>query len=271
MKRILRLVYLIFMEGGFGMKVIAIIGSPHKGKGYKIIQNIETELKLIEEIEFKYIFLSDANFHMCKGCFNCISKGEMYCPIKDDRENIEQEILKSDGIILSSPGYTWNVSGLMKNFIDRFAYTLHRPKFFNQSLMLVANGGSGLSKTIKSLSNTLGGSTKVCELSITTTPWEANKKYVDIIEKNIKISTRKFYESMKNKKQTSPPLGNLIWFKIFKKMASISSESLPADYKYYSDKENYFYETKVNPLKSCIAGIIASIGVWSMKKRVVFK
>lgn len=253
------------------MKVIAIMGSPHKGKGYKIVQKIETELKLIDNVDFKYIFLSDVNFHTCTGCFACISKGEMLCPLKDDKESIEQEILKSDGIILSSPGYAQNVSWLMKNFIDRFAYSLHRPKFFNQSLMLVSNGGSGLSKVNKALSLTLGGGIKACELSITTTPWEATEKYEDETERNIKRNTRKFYNSMKNKKEISPGLGNLIWFNIFKKMAGLSKKNLPADYKYYSEKQNYFYQVKVNPLKSCIAGIIASIALWSMKKQVVFK
>lgn len=253
------------------MKVIAIMGSPHKGKGYKIVQNIETKLKLIDDVDFKYIFLSDVNFQTCKGCFACISKGESFCPIKDDKESIEQEILNSDGIILSSPGYAMNVSWLMKNFIDRFAYSLHRPKFFNQSLMLVVNGGSGLSKVIKALSLTLGGSMKVSELSITTTPWETTKKYEDETEKNIERNTRKFYNSMKNKKETSPELGNLIWFSIFKKMASLSKENLPADYNYYSEMQNYFYQTKVNPLKSSIAQIIANIAVWSMKKQVIFK
>jgi len=256
------------------MKVIAIMGSPHKGKGYKIVQKIEAELKLIDTtdtIDFKYIFLSDINLHMCTGCFACISKGEMFCPLKDDKEDIEQEILKADGIILSSPGYAQNVTSLMKNFIDRFAYTLHRPKFFNQSLMLVANGGSGLSKVIKALSMTLGGSIKTCELSITTTPWESPKKYEDQTEKNIKRNARKFYNSMKNKKKISPQLGHLIWFKIFRKMASISQKNLPADYKYYSEKKNYFYEIKVNPVKSCIAAIIANIAVWSMKNQVIFK
>ena len=259
------------MEGGVEMKVTAIIGSPHKGNGYKIVQKIENELKIIGDVNFQYIFLSNSNLNMCKGCFNCISKGEMFCPLKDDKENIEKEILNSDGVILSSPVYALNVSGLMKNFIDRFAYTLHRPKFFNQSLMLVANGGSGLDKVIKALSITLGGSLKVCELGITSTPWDANKKYEKNVEKDIKSSSRKFYNSMKYRKKTNPPLGNLIWFKIFKKMASISKETLPSDHEYYKNKKTYFYETKVNPLKSFIADIIASIGVWSMKKRIVFK
>ena len=253
------------------MKVIAIMGSPHKGNGYKIVQKIETELKLLDNVDFQYIFLSDVNFHTCKGCFACISKGETFCPLKDEKDNIEQEILKSDGIILSSPGYAHNVSWLMKNFIDRFAYSLHRPKFFKQSLMLVANGGSGLNKVIKALSLTLGGGIKACELTITSSPFEATKKYEDKTNKNIKRNTRNFYNSMKNKKEISPKLGNLIWFKIFKKMSNVSKKNLPADYNYYSEKQNYFYKIKVNPFKSCVSDIIANIAVWSMKKKVIFK
>lgn len=253
------------------MKVTAIMGSPHKGNGYKIVRTIESELKLLGDVDFQYIFLSSANLQMCKGCFTCIAKGEQFCPLKDDKQSIEQQLLNSDGIILSSPGYAWNVSGLMKNFIDRFAYSLHRPKFFNQSLMLVANGGSGINKTIKALSFTLGGSTKVCELGITSTPWETNKKYADITEKNIKRTAAKFYNSMQNRNCSSPKLGNLIWFEMFKRMSAISKETLPADYNYYSDKKKYFFETKVNPLKSFIAGIIANIAILSMKKRILFK
>lgn len=253
------------------MKVLAIMGSPHKGKGFKIVQKIETELKLIDNVDFKYIFLSDVNFHTCKGCVACISKGEMFCSLIDEKESIEQEILRSDGIILSSPRYAQNVSWLMKNFIDRFAYSLHRPKFFNQSLMLVANGGSGLSKVIKALSLTLGGSKKTSELRIITTPWKANKKYEDVTEKNIKRNTRKFYNSMKNTKEIAPELGHLIWFKVLKKMAGISKKNLPADYKYYTEKQDYFYQSPVNPLKSFIAEIIANIAVWSMKQKIVFE
>ncbi len=253
------------------MKVIAIMGSPHKGNGYNIVRKIESELKLITDIEFQYIFLKDANIKMCKGCFACIAKGEESCPINDDREQIEQDLLQADGIILNSPGYTWNVTGLMKNFMDRFAYSLHRPKFFQQSLMLVANGGSGLNGTLQALSKTLGGSKIACELGITATPWESTQSYVDKTEKNIRKCARRFYKSMIDKKDQSPKLGNLIWFHIFKKMASISKETLPADYHYYSNHDKYFYETKVNPVKSIIASIIAKIGVWSLAKRIHFR
>lgn len=253
------------------MKVIAIMGSPHKGKGYQIIQKIEKELKHLGAIDFQVIFLSDVKLLYCLGCFACIAKGENFCPLQDSKEEIEKELLGADGIILSTPGYTQNVSGLMKNFMDRFAHSLHRPKFFNQSLMLVANGGSGLGKVNKALSMTLGGSRKVCELKITTTPWEPTKKYANQTDQAIEKSTKIFYAAMANKNDSPPEMGNLIWFRIFKKMASFSEQNLPADYQFYKDKHDYFYPTKVNPVKNGLAEIVAVFAVWSLKKQVLFK
>lgn len=253
------------------MKVVAIMGSPHKGKGYEIVKRIEKSLQHLENIEFSYVFLSDIDLKLCLGCFACIGKGEQFCPLKDDKNIIEEEILSADGVILSTPGYAQNVSALMKNFIDRFAYSLHRPKFFNQSLMLVANGGSGLTKVNKALAMTLGGSNKVCELKITTTPWEATPIYEKRVQSEIEKATQSFYQSMKNKNITSPSLGNLIWFRIFKKMASLSEKNLPADYDYYLNKPDYFYPTKVNPFKNVVAGFITEVAVASLKKQVIFK
>ncbi|MDD3306423.1 MAG: flavodoxin family protein [Acetobacterium sp.] len=253
------------------MKVIAIMGSPHKGKGFEIVQKIEVELCRLGEVEFSYVFLKDANLKLCQGCFACIGKGEQLCPLKDDKNSIEAEILSVDGVILSTPGYAMNVSALMKNFIDRFAHSLHRPKFFNQSLMLVANGGSGLAKVNSSLGMTLGGSNKVCELKITTTPWKATEDYEKRVQKDIEKTADRLYRSMQNKKLASPSLGNLIWFRIFKEMASLSEQNLPADYEYYRTRTDYFYPTRVNPIKNGVAGIIANIGVATMKKQVKFK
>jgi len=54
-------------------------------------------------------------------------------------------------------------------------------------------------------------------------------------------------------------------------MASLSEQNLPADYEYYRTRTDYFYPTRVNPIKNGVAGIIANIGVATMKKQVKFK
>lgn len=252
------------------MVITAIMGSPHKGKGYKIIQSIESELKQKGLIDFHYIFLSDIDLKLCKGCFSCFRNGEQTCPLKDDKDKLEELLLNSDGIILSSPGYVLNVSALMKNFIERYAYSLHRPKFFNQKILLVANGGSGVNKVLKVLSTALGGSTIVGKFGIITTPWEGTKKYNEKIQKEEKKYADKLYEAILKSGDKPISLGNFIWFNIFKKMSAISKETLPKDYEYYRNKTNYFYDIKVNRIKSGIAKVIANIGISAMKQKIVF-
>lgn len=113
------------------MKILVIIGSLRKANTYHTVQEVEQVHKKIADCEYEYIFLQDINFGLCKGCFTCISKGEEQCPLKDDRDWIIRKIEASDGVILASPNYVANVSWLMKNYIDRFAYICHRPKYFN--------------------------------------------------------------------------------------------------------------------------------------------
>jgi multimeric flavodoxin WrbA len=140
------------------VKILAIMGSPRKnGSGTKVIRRIEEVMRRQGEVEIDYLYLRDANLAACRGCFQCISRGEQFCPLKDYRIAIEARTDAADGIILISPGYVQNVSGLMKNFMDRMAYTNHRPRFFGKKVMLVANGGAALKKTLGALRIAIGG------------------------------------------------------------------------------------------------------------------
>ena len=124
------------------MNILVIIGSLRKKNTYDTVRKIEEYHKNYSDFKYEYLFLKDINFKLCKGCFVCISYGEEKCPLKDDRNLIINKIENSDGVILASPNYVMNVSWLMKNFIDRFAYTMHRPKFFNQKFMILVTSGS---------------------------------------------------------------------------------------------------------------------------------
>jgi multimeric flavodoxin WrbA len=189
------------------MKVLAIIGSPKKGNSYRITQQVEDRLKSYSisdedgkvDLVFDYLFLKESNLEMCKGCFGCIPRGEDKCPLKDSRGDIEKRILDSDGIILVSPVYSMNVTWLMKNFMDRFAYTLHRPIFVNQKLMLLVTAGEvGLKETLNSLSNTLGGIDLVAKLAVKTPPFKYRPKYEESIARDVEKASKKFYRSLKS-------------------------------------------------------------------------
>jgi multimeric flavodoxin WrbA len=119
------------------------MGSPRKkGNTYHVVERIKERLLAFDDsIEFEYLFLKDCDLKPCTGCFACIAKGESLCPLKDDRDMIMSKMMEADGIIFAAPCYGLGVPAVMKNFIDRFSYTLHRPRFFDKCFLAVATVG----------------------------------------------------------------------------------------------------------------------------------
>ncbi len=239
------------------MKVLAIMGSPRgKGAGYGVVGQIEDKLKAMGDVEFEYIFLKDANLKPCIGCFNCVTKGEDKCPLKDDRAAIEQKLMEADGVILSSPGYVQNVSWLMKNFIDRFAYTHHRLRFFKPKGMLVVNsGGAGLNEALKCMEIALGGLDVVAKVGVGTPPWPRTANAQRKTRQAIERETEKFYRAMCGKKFPDPTLMQYVRFRVQKEVSEACRQWLPADYEFYKGKE-YFYDARISAYKKLLAGAL---------------
>jgi multimeric flavodoxin WrbA len=244
------------------MKILAIIGSPKgKGSGYRIVKKIEDRMKAQGDAEFEYLFLKDANLKPCTGCYTCIAKGEDKCPLTDDRATIEQKLLAADGVILSSPMHVLNVSALMMNFIDRFAYANHRPRFHKQKVLAVVNmGGDSPKAALVFLRHALGGARIVHELGIATPPWPQTERAVARKERALDGAAEKFYRACLDTSLPSPTLRNLVIFLFRQKALLICQPYLPADYAYYNGK-TYYYETKINPVKAAVAKAIVKVMV----------
>ena len=113
-------------------KLIAFIGSPRKNG------NIDTIVKEVikganeNNIETKIYYLNDMNIKSCQACGYCREPEHDHCVIKDDLREIYAEIKEANYLILSSPVYIHQISGLLKNLLDRF-YPLtnekHKPRF----------------------------------------------------------------------------------------------------------------------------------------------
>ncbi len=250
------------------MKILAIMGSPKgKGSGYEIVKKIEDRMKSMGDVEFSYLFLKDANLKPCTGCYTCLAKGEDKCPLKDDRAAIEQRLLAADGVILSSPMYVLNVSWLMKNFIDRFAYTNHRPRFHRQKVLPVVNmGGDSPTLALSLLRYALGGSRIVHELGIATPPWPQTELAVAKKERAIDAAAKKFYRACLDASLPSPTLQSLILFLARQKIYLARRQYLPADHAFYNGKA-YYYDTDVNPIKAAAAKAVVGLTLNMMKDR----
>ena len=243
------------------MKIVATMGSPKgKGSGYRIVRMIEDRMKAIGDVEFAYLFIKDANLKPCRDCYTCMAKGEDQCPLKDDRAKIEEELLAADGVILSSPVHVANVSGLMKNFMDRFAYTNHRPRFHRQKVLAVVNmAGTSRKEALSALHYLLGGSQMVHTLAIETPPWLQTERAVAAKERAIDVAARKFYQACLDTSLPSPTFRRYVGFLGLQRLALECRQSLPADHTFY-DGQAYYFETRINPIKAAVAQ--ALVRVW---------
>jgi len=258
------------------MKVLAILGSPHKGNTLELTQRIEEKLLANGDIEFDYVHLKDADIKPCRGCFMCFIKGEEVCTLKDDIPEIRQKMREADGVIFVSPVYSMTISYLMKLFIDRMAYTFHRPEFFRKyALLVAAAGGPGLDDTLKYMDMFAGswGFEVVDKLGYFAPPKNTDIKAMMNREDRTDEASLKFYRAMREKKPRVLSKNDHIHFQtmrtIYKKLEKMS----PADYQYFADNDwfnkekKYFYDdVKTNFFHDKFARIISGLMLKQIEK-----
>ncbi|HEY8363461.1 MAG TPA: flavodoxin family protein [Tissierellaceae bacterium] len=98
-------------------KILALMGSPRKGKNTDVLLGYLLDGINKEEYEIKKINLIDKKINHCTGCDYC---GHVEgCVEKDDMYEIYEGFDTSDIIILAAPIYFNSINGLTKNMIDR--------------------------------------------------------------------------------------------------------------------------------------------------------
>ncbi len=261
------------------MKILAIMGSPRKnGNTYRIVSQLEQRLKELGDVEFEYLFLADAKLGLCRGCCLCFGSGEDKCPHKDDRERIEQKLLAADGVIFASPVYAMDMTALMKNLLDRFAYTMHRPRFFKQYTFIVSvSAGSGLKETISRISVLkYCGFNIVGSLAIGTFDFQlVSQETKDKIQKKVSAAADKFYQTIHKNRKYSPSFENLIAFHAQKTAYTMLKDHLPCDYAYFKErgwldkKARYYFAARINPVKEWAVRLILRLAFRSSCKQIL--
>ncbi len=122
------------------MRVLAISGSPLKnGNTSRLINVIVSDLEKsgIADLKIKEISLAGSTISPCKSCRKCMKEG--HCVLRsDDFSKIVRRMKKSDLIIIGSPVYFHDVSGPIKNLIDRSYSLWHERQLKGKKVIPVA-------------------------------------------------------------------------------------------------------------------------------------
>jgi multimeric flavodoxin WrbA len=236
------------------VKILAICGSPRKGNSYSTLHAIKANYP---DIEIKILRLSELNLEMCKGCYGCVLNGEEFCPVKDDRDMIIQEMVDADGLIVASPTYTVQISALMKIFFDRLGFFGHRPRFYDKFAMSISTGaGYGIDETNKYMSKILSsfGYNVAPSLDLQTLPKKlmSDRRKAENQKKTF-LAFDTFVARINKGERDKPPIGLVVVFHLFKAVAEAFPDVYRADYEYYKDKTDYFYPTKIPFYKKMVA------------------
>lgn len=235
------------------MKILAICGSPRKGNTYSALRSTQDNFP---DVDFEIIMLKDIHFEPCKGCYTCVLRGEEKCPIKDDRDMLIRKIHSADGLILASPVYSHMVSALMKNLFDRLGYYAHRPEYFDKYAMSVVTcSGYGGDHATQYIDKMLGifGFNLAPSLELHYKPGREPERQRTENEQKIIEGFNALISKIQEGDKDKPGLGKLIPFGIFKAISEAAKESMPADYRYYRNKHDYYYDIDLPFFKKWMA------------------
>jgi multimeric flavodoxin WrbA len=254
-------------------KVTAFVGSAHKKHTHDAVRVFLDKLQSLGDIETEIVTLSDYRLGTCRGCKLCFEKGEEFCPLKDDRDALIEKIMVSDGVVFASPNYSFQVSAIMKIFLDRLGFVFHRPCFFGKtSTSIVAQGIYGGAKIVKYLDfvgNGLGFNTVKGSCFTAFEPMTDKKKRK--VDKALTVQSRKFHDRLEKPAYPAPTLLKLMVFRMGRTSMRLELDENSRDYRYYKAKgwfeSGYFYPARLGVWRKATGGLFDALAARMAKRR----
>jgi multimeric flavodoxin WrbA len=236
-------------------KVTAFVGSARKKHTYGAVAKFLSHLQSMGDIETEIVRLSDYQLETCVGCKACMDKGEERCPLRDDRDALIEKMMASDGVVFASPNYSFQVSALMKVFLDRLGFAFHRPRFFGKTYTsIVAQGIYGGDKIVNYLDfvgsglgfNTVKGS---CIKTLEPMTQKQQRK----TDRAIAAQASRFYARLEQPAYPAPTWFKLMLFRMSRTSMRLELDDSYRDYAYYAEKgwfeSDYYYPTRLGLIK----------------------
>ncbi len=253
-------------------KVAAFVGSARKSHTYDAVVQFGTHLQSMGDIEYEIVRLSDYRLQVCKGCQRCFDKGEEHCPLKDDRDVLIEKMRASDGVVFASPNYSFQVSALMKTFLDRLGFAFHRPRFFGKTFTsIVVEGFYGGGKIVDYLDFVgygLGFNTVKGSCLMTREPMTEKQQHK--IDRVLAAQARRYYATLEKPAYPVPKFIDVMFFRWGRTKILELDDSSP-DYRYYADRgwfeSDFYYPTRLGVLKKGAGKVFESISASRSRAR----
>lgn len=186
------------------MKISIINGSARKsGATAKILHEIQRLLLKKGDVDVTYIDLAQSGMELCKGCIQCYKTGR--CIIaRDGLEAVIGQVKQSDGIIIGSPVYESNVSGVLKNFMDRGHFlmdqSLHNKVGFVVTTYEIADGNvvRDMLRKFFAVAGAMVRGEFVLKLDFNGDPWAKAES-----QPRLQRQMEKFYQAIRRGEQKS--------------------------------------------------------------------
>ncbi len=254
-------------------RVTAFVGSARKKHTHNAVQQFMSNLQSLGDVECEIVALSDHRLETCRGCKLCFEKGEEFCPLKDDRDVLLKKLMVSDGVVFASPNYSFQLSAMMKIFLDRLGFIFHRPRFFGKTFTsIVAQGFYGGEKIVSYLDfvgNGLGFNTVKGSFFTALEPMTEKEKQK--IDRALARQSRRFYKRLVKPDYPVPTLFKLMAFRMGRTSMELELDDSSFDYRYYKDKgwfeSDYYYPVRLGALKKLAGGLFDSIQTRMTRKR----
>lgn len=262
--------------------VVAFVGSARKnGVTYRATRQLLDGLEASGDVRGELVFLSEYDLGLCRGCKACILRGHEFCPLHDDRDVLLEKMTRSDAVVLASPVYSFQVSGLMKVFLDRLGFALHRPRFHGRAFTSIVVegrfGGRAVVRYLDLVGFGLGFNVvKGVSVSCRKNPNTALEPMIDEERRRMEHAlaglSRRLHEQLSRPPFPTPSLLRLWAFRMARTSMRLELGEEYRDHAYYRDRgwfdSDYYYPARLGPLKRAAGAVFDRLAARSSRPRM---
>jgi multimeric flavodoxin WrbA len=255
-------------------KVVAFLGTASRKHTYYAVRRFLEDLSAFGDVETEIVPLSDYAVGICRGCKLCFERGEAACPLKDDRDVLIGKMMAADGVVFATPNFSFQVSALLKVFLDRLGFAFHRPRFFGKTFTsVVAQGIYGGHKIVSYLDfaarglgfNTVKGT---CFTAFDPMTEKERQK----TDKRLAKLSRRFHGRLLGTAYPVPSTLMLSGFRMARTSIQLELDDTSSDWRHYKDlgwfESDYYYPTHLGPLKKAVGRLAGAVQAGRTKRRL---